>query len=100
MALGNVDLRLTIAKVDINATGDSLAVGGGVEDVANGFAFGEGVVGHLEVLSVAGVGQSDQELTLGVGVEVLGGVALDPFTVPDLGLLTLSVDLLDNLVEV
>lgn len=100
LALRNVNLGLTVGEVDVDATADLLAVSGGVEDVANHLTFGEGMISDLTLLSVTGVGKSNEELTTGVGVEALVGVALNLFVVPDLGSLSLGVDLANLLVEV
>jgi hypothetical protein len=100
LALGHVDLLLSVGKGDIDTTVDGLAVSGGVEDVANGVALVEGSVGHLEALLVVGVGQRNEELALGVGEELRVSVALNPLAVPDLGLFALGVHLGNDLVKV
>jgi hypothetical protein len=98
LALGHVDLRLTVVELNLHATIDLLAIVR-VEDVANGLALGEGVVVDEEVLRVVWVGQANKELTARKSVEVLGSVSFDPLLVPDLRVLALSVDLGDDLVE-
>jgi len=50
LALGNVDLALSVAEEDVDATRDGLAVRGREEDVADLLTLAEGSVGHLEVL--------------------------------------------------
>jgi len=97
---GDVDLGLTVVKPDINATVDSLAVSGGVEDVADVSTVGEWLIGDGSVLLVSGVGESNQEFTTGEGVEVVIRVSLDVLLFPDLVCLSGSVDLTDLLVEV
>ena len=99
-ALWNVDLGLSVDKVDINHAIDGLAVSGWVEDVANNGAISEWLVGHLDVLLVGGVGQGNEELTTRVGVEVVIDISLNLLLVPDLGGLTLGVDGGDLLVEI
>lgn len=47
-ALGNVNFAFTARKSYLDAVGDSLAVAGGVENVANSFTFIEGRVVNLE----------------------------------------------------
>ena len=61
--LGHVDLALTVGEIDINTAADLLAVGGGVEDVADGVAVVEGGVRDLALLRATVVGQCDEELT-------------------------------------
>ena len=100
LALGNIDLGFTVGEVDVDAIANLLAVRGGVEDVADHLTFGEGRVSDLALLRVTRVGKSNEELTTGVGVEAIVGVALNLVVVPDLGSLSLGVDLANHLVEV
>lgn len=47
LILGHVDLLLASLEEDINTTVDLLAVGSGIEDIADGLSLVEGVVGDL-----------------------------------------------------
>ena len=55
--LGNVNLRLTIVKIDVNTVADHLAVRVWIEDIADFFTLTKGVVSNLIVHIVTGVGQ-------------------------------------------
>lgn len=57
-ALGDVDFRFTVRKVNINSVVDSLAVRSRVEDVAHLLAIAEGSVSHLVVDISSLVGKS------------------------------------------
>ena len=63
LALGNVDLAFAFEEVDIDASFDCLAVRGRVEDVADGIAILEWVIGDLALLGSTVVGESDKEFT-------------------------------------
>ena len=65
LGLRNIDLRLTIEKINIDTTIDLLAVSGGPEDVANSFTLGEGMICNLAFLSAARVGKGNEELSSG-----------------------------------
>jgi hypothetical protein len=100
ITLRNIDLGLTVTEVDVDTVFNGLAVSSRVEDVADDFAITKGWVSHLELLSVVWISQSNKELSAGESIEVGGSVTLDPLVIPDLGLLTLVVDLLNDLVEI
>lgn len=100
LALWNIDLALTSGEVDINSTLNSLAVRSWVEDVADGLAFLEWSVSHLDFLISTLVSEGNEEFTAGEGVEVLFDVSLDELLVPDLTGLTLGMDLSDLLVKI
>lgn len=57
------------------------------------------MVGHLALLLIFRIGESDQELSSGEGVETIVSVAFDLLLVPDLGVLPVLIDLSDLLVE-
>ena len=62
VTLWHVDLGLSVAKVDVNATLYGLAVSGRVENIADDLTLSEGVISHLEILRVCGVCECDEEL--------------------------------------
>ena len=57
------------------------------------------MVSYHTLLSAAIVGEGDEELAAGVGVEGVINVAFDLLLIPDSRLLSLGVDLRDKLVE-
>lgn len=50
--LWHVDLGLSVAKVDVNATLYGLAVSSRVENIADDLTLSEGVISHLEILGI------------------------------------------------
>jgi len=62
VTLWHVDLGLSVAKVDVNATLYGLAVSGRVENIADDLTLSEGVISHLEILGIVRVGECDEEL--------------------------------------
>lgn len=98
--LGNVNLRLAVHQVDVNSASDCLTVSGWEEDIADDGTVSERLVGDGLRLGEAEVSHSYQELSSGVGVEVLSSVAFNPLFVPNLRLLALGVNLGNDLIEV
>jgi len=92
------DLGLTVHERNGYSALDLDAVGG-VENVADSVAIVEGMVGHLALLLIFRIGESDQELSSGEGVEAIVSVAFDLLLVPDLGVLPVLIDLSDLLVK-
>lgn len=62
VTLWHVDLGLSVAKVDVNATLYGLAVSGRVENIADDLTLSERVISHLEILGIVRVGECDEEL--------------------------------------
>ena len=58
------------------------------------------MVSYHTLLSAAIVGEGDEELAAGVGVEGVIDVAFNLLLIPDGRLLALGVDLCDDLVEI
>lgn len=100
LGLRHVDLGLSIEEIDIDSSADFLAIGRGVEDVADGLTLGEGVVSDLALLGSTVVGEGNEELAAAEREEAVIDVALDVALVPDLAGLALGVDLGNDLVEV
>jgi len=90
--LGHVDLGLTVVKRNGYSALDFDTVVE-VENVANGVAVVEGMVGYLARLLVLRIGESDHELSSGEGIEAIVSVAFDLRLVPDLGVLPVLIDL-------
>jgi len=97
-ALGNKDLGLSIVKRDMNTTLNFDTVGG-VEDVAYGLAFVEGLGGDLTCLLVFGVGESNKELSSRESVKRIVSVSLNMGLFPDFRILSSWVNLSDLLVK-
>jgi len=100
VALTDVDLRLSVEEVNIDTVARSLAISGRIENVTNDHSRWEGRVCNLSLLGGARVGQGNEELTTGEGIEAGISVSLNEVLVPDLGLLSLGIDLGENLVEI
>jgi hypothetical protein len=99
-ALWYVDLALTVRQVDVNSVVSGLAVRGWIENVADYSAVCERAVRDLALLSGSVVGQSNQEFASGESKEAIVDIAFNVSMVPDLACLALSIDLLNNLVQV
>ena len=99
-ALRYVDLALTVRQVDVNSVISGLAVRSWIENVADYSAVCERAVRDLALLGGSVVGQSNQEFASGEGKEGIVDIAFNVSMVPDLACLALSIDLLNNLVQV
>ena len=99
-ALWNIDFALSVRQLDVNSVVSGLAVRGWIEDVAHYSAVCEWAVRDLALLSGSVVGESDQEFASGEGEEAVVDVAFNVSMVPDLACFALSIDLLNNLVQV
>jgi hypothetical protein len=91
--LWNVDLGLAVLEGHLDgAAWDLLAVAAWVEDVADGGAISPWSVWNRDVLSVLRVGQGNEEVSSGEGVEVVLDVFLLNLAVPDRVSLSCSVN--------
>ena len=99
-ALRYVDFALTVRQVDVNSVVSGLAVRGWIENVTDYSAVCERAVRYLALLGGPVVGQSNQEFASGEGKEGIVDIAFNVSMVPNLACLALSIDLLNNLVQV
>jgi len=83
LALWDVDFGLTVFKINVHTIFDSLAVSGGVENVADNLTIRERSISHLPLLGAI-VCHSDHKFSLGKGVEVVVNIAFNLAVVPDL----------------